>query len=510
MRNSVRTVLAGSVIAALSLASCSSDERRFDEPPGTLGVPDSGPEAPSSCEGRRCSRDLHAVVDGCTGDVVQACGEGEGCAKDTCVPACQAAATAEGSLGCSFWTTPPDHERDFQASCFAAFVANTWTTPATVTARFGAEPLDISRNVYRAIQTPTSLRYERIDGPIPPGEVGIVFLSQAEVGGVQSRSIRCPLGVEAAHFGVVVEPHQTSITKAFQLETNVPVSVYSVFPYGGADSHVPTATLLLPTHSWGTQYLLIDGYDASLEDPFVQIVAQEDDTVVSVNPRADVRPGIGVAGAVAGSVASWTLSRGQVLELRQPVSLAGSPIESNHPVALFGGTVCSYVPRDVPACDTLQQQIPPLHQWGSSYSAAPYKSRRPSTSAGQPVPETHLWRIVGARDGTALTWYPSRPMGAPETLSSGQFAFLRSDVPFTVRSQGSDYPFYFAQYMTGANLYGTMGDPEFVNVIPDEQFLDHYVFFVDYTYRDSTLTVVRRKDAKGFHDVTLDCAGIVS
>jgi hypothetical protein len=42
-----------------------------------------------------------------------------------------------------------------------------------------------------------------------------------------------------------------------------------------------------------------------------------------------------------------------------------------------------------------------------------------------------------------------------------------------------------------------------VNIIPDEQFLDRYVFFVDYTYADSNLTFVRRKDENGFHDVRL-------
>ena len=50
-------------------------------------------------------------------------------------------------------------------------------------------------------------------------------------------------------------------------------------------------------------------------------------------------------------------------------------------------------------------------------------------------------------------------------------------------------------------------DPDFVNVPPTDQYLDHYVFFTDYTYPDTRLTVVRRKTANGFAPVTLDCAG---
>jgi len=64
--------------------------------------------------------------------------------------------------------------------------------------------------------------------------------------------------------------------------------------------------------------------------------------------------------------------------------------------------------------------------------------------------------------------------------------------------------------MTGGEKYSTDGDPDFVTVVPDDQFLDDYVFFVDHTYKTSTLTFVRKKDKSGFHDVKLDCAGTVS
>jgi hypothetical protein len=79
-----------------------------------------------------------------------------------------------------------------------------------------------------------------------------------------------------------------------------------------------------------------------------------------------------------------------------------------------------------------------------------------------------------------------------------------------VKSQDLEHPFFLAVHMSGASKYQTLGDPDFVNIVPDEQFLDHYVFFLDHTYADSNLTVVRRKGVNGFQDVTIDCVGVVT
>ncbi len=54
---------------------------------------------------------------------------------------------------------------------------------------------------------------------------------------------------------------------------------------------------------------------------------------------------------------------------------------------------------------------------------------------------------------------------------------------------------------------GCAGDPEFVNVIPPAQYLSSYIFFTDPTY----LVFVRKKgNDNAFHDVTLDCAGVLT
>jgi hypothetical protein len=89
--------------------------------------------------------------------------------------------------------------------------------------------------------------------------------------------------------------------------------------------------------------------------------------------------------------------------------------------------------------------------------------------------------------------------------------------PFVVKAQDDKHPFFFASYMTGCQVPGQVppegcaGDPEFVNVIPPEQYLASYVFFTDPTYPDTNLVFVRKKASDGtFKDVQLDCVGTIT
>lgn len=57
---------------------------------------------------------------------------------------------------------------------------------------------------------------------------------------------------------------------------------------------------------------------------------------------------------------------------------------------------------------------------------------------------------------------------------------------------------------------GGYGDPDFQIQIPPAQFGNHYVFFTDPTYPETNLVIVRARGAdKAFHDVKLDCAGVL-
>ncbi len=135
------------------------------------------------------------------------------------------------------------------------------------------------------------------------------------------------------------------------------------------------------------------------------------------------------------------------------------------------------------------------------------------------IVENPPWRLVGAVDGTTLTWDPAPPPGASMTLGLGQVALFNSPGPFVVKSQDKDHPFYVSGYMEGCaqydpdtSIYHTdcRGDPEFVNVIPPDQYLSEYVFFTDPTYPETNLVLVRKKNGSAFEDVSLDCLGNVT
>jgi len=513
-----------SIISAAVLASgplvffaCSSSRSAFDRERG-LFTEDDG-RAPGGCVSTRCSSDLKKVLchreDG-TEDTLRECGSGEGCGNGACIPACSSAELAMGSTGCAFGALPSDTMTDGTAgSCFAVIVSNTWETPASLKATLGATPIDIGPSTYYAEMNGAKIEYTRVDGPIAPGKAAIVFLSQdSDPQKLQGNFTPCPNGVVAA---VTEDPigHGTTRTRAFFLEMDVPVSAYSIYPYGGARSHVSTATSLLPLSSWGTNYVAVSAWSdrvAQSSSPTLQILASEDDTVVRMRSNVDISDGNGVPGVARGQVQSWKLARGEVLQITQPNDPSGSPIEADKPIGLFGGAECPFVPPTTGACDALQQQIAPTAQWGSSYALVPYRPRLAKGNAGSELREEVPWRFVGAVDGTKLTYDPSPPpFGAPETLEAGQTVTFTTTYTGTVRSQDSAHPFHVTMFMTGgATSPRELGDPDFVTAVATDQFLDRYIFFTDHTYPETTLTFVRRATPGGFAPVTLDCMGEVS
>jgi IgGFc binding protein len=222
---------------------------------------------------------------------------------------------------------------------------------------------------------------------------------------------------------------------------------------------------------------------------------------VPVTPRGVV------AGGPANVTLSYSLSRGQVLQLTQVDDLSGSPIQTNHPVGVWGGHYCMQIPGPgQPACDAAHEQIPPIQALGSLYAGVQYRSRVVS-DAGVVTEETVPYRIMGMVDGTTITFDPPTVPG-PGTLSAGQVLEFWSDMPFVVRSQDDQHPFYLAEHMTGGTMAsdGVTGDPETVNAIPPAQYLPRYTFFTDPTYSETNLVLVRDVAYDGtYKDVTLDC-----
>lgn len=451
----------------------------------------------TSCQ-THCTGDLKTVVD-CNNQVVTQCQPDQGCANGACIDdPCEAARQSKSSYGCDYWALKTDIIADGSGACFAAFVANTWDTPVHITADRGGQPVNPSSIVIPSGQG-SGLTYTPYDSAagLAPGEVAILFLSRGD-GFLPACPVTPALVGDSGVLG-------TGIGTAFHITTDRPIVAYQILPYGGGSSAATSASLLLPTSVWDTNYVAINAYQKSQAVPYAQpsldVVATEDNTQVTILPKTPIVGGAGVASAPANQPTIYTLNRGQYLQLSQDQELTGSPIGSDKPIGLFGAASCLNVPVSAYACDTAQQQIPPVKALGNEYVGVRYRGR-----GGQD--EAPPWRIVGMVDGTTLSWSPSAPAGAPTSLQLGGVYEFNAAGPFIVTSQDAEHPFYLASYMTGGDQFNGEGDPEWVNVVPAAQYLNDYVFFTDPTYSETDLVVVRRPDANGtYAEVNLDCAG---
>ncbi|MBZ5713876.1 IgGFc-binding protein [Nannocystis pusilla] len=471
---------------------------------GTTGTTAVDPSATNTDSGGsciKCSPDLHGV-ETCEGELVFECEGTDGCDDETvsCINACQAAENSKQSVGCEYYATFMQHHDGPQSRCFAAFVANTWNTPAKLAVTRQGQPLDIATFA----RIPTGMGQGLSYGPydpvagLAPGEVAILFLAGPQ-GNPQQGSAPCPVA-SAVPQGADVAG--TGLGHSFRISSDVPVVAYQINPYGGGSAAVTGASLLLPTSAWDTNYVVINSLPASIGQPSANIIAHHDDTTVKIEPVVALAGGGGIPGSPAGVPVEFKLDAGQHAQLTQTAELTGSVIQSDKPIGLMGGHTGMQAPVGTAYSDHAEQMIPPIRALGSEYVGVMYRPR---------VNEPAIWRVVGAVDGTELTW--STDVGGPATLSRGDKVEFITSTPFVVSSQDDDHPFFLFTYMSGStwmpNLSGR-GDSDYVISVPVDQYLPRYVFFTDPTYPETNLVLVRTKTEDDvFEDVTLDCAGVV-
>jgi hypothetical protein len=487
----------------------SGGDRQEDGTGGGLPPLDPDPDPPCPTH---CDSDLKSVVD-CEGRLVAECADGDACLDGACVEdACAAALASQTSVGCDYWAIKPDQSIDSaRVACFAVVVANTWDTALTLEVTFQGESLSERPFVHLPRGQGLELSYEAYDPAtgVPPGDVAILFLADsAEPGGPYPG---CPV---APYFKEEVGVWDTGRGEAFHIETTAPAAVYSVVPYGGGAGATTSASLLLPTGLWEREYIAVNPFAKSelvaQGLPSLNILASEDGTTVDILPKVPIVGGPGVDPAPAGEPVTYVLDRGEFLQISQVEELTGSPIASDKPIAVWGGSSCMNIPVATPTGDAAHQQLPPISAMGHEYVAVRHRNR---ATAGN-VEEESPWRIVAAVDGTELEWEPAAPPDAPAALDQGVVYEFWSTGPFIVKSQDEEHPFYVGQYMTSGTHVAEgaqEGDPEWINVVTPQQYLKSYVFFTDPTYPETSLVVVREPGIDGaFFDVTLDCEGVLS
>lgn len=297
---------------------------------------------------------------------------------------------------------------------------------------------------------------------------------------------------------------------AYRVTADLPVIAYQFSPFDGSVSYLSDASLLLPVSAWDTVHL-VPAWPSGIADGFnnypahVQIVASGP-TQVTVNvPEGTI--GGNVAALPPGTPSTFTLEDGDVLQLGAipGQSLDGAYITSTAPVGVFSSNNCADVPNRANSCccEHLEEQIFGLQTWGTSYVAAqmPLRGVEPS-----------IYRILAQEDNTTITFTAS-----PNVTGLPPFVTLnaRQRVEFEVSGSGapadffasSDKPFHINQFTVGATVVlagGSLGDPDMIQAIPTEQYLNRYVVLVPNTWIFDFAVLVRPVGAV----VSLDSAPI--
>lgn len=382
---------------------------------------------------------------------------------------CAQAATADTTVGCLFYAVDLDQNGPLENDQYAVAVSNVQLAdPATVT---------IEKRIGGVWQV--------VAGP----------------------QVVAPLDLFA--FPLPNNNQQSSGIKAdgtYRVTADVPVIAYQFNPLimGSASSD---ASMLYPVTSWDYINQVVhwgDGYGKG----YITIVAAEDGTMVEVTPAVATMAGAGVPAGNAGQPFMIALNEGEIAEVMvqaENTQLTGTKVVSDeqHPIAVFSGHECAWIPLNVVACDHIEEQLSGVRLWGTEFAAA----RVPVRYA--PAPETSLWQILASEDDTVVTITAAPEVtGLPNTpamLDQGQklefFAGGSMAHPGDLRISASK-PIAVANYMTGfGNLPATNdGDPAMVQLSAVEQFLPRYVVLVPNQWNIDVLVITKPVGA----EVTVD------
>ncbi|MCQ4167719.1 putative Ig domain-containing protein, partial [Tahibacter harae] len=181
---------------------------------------------------------------------------------------------------------------------------------------------------------------------------------------------------------------------AVHVVSDAPVTVVSM----NRLIHSTDAAVIYPIDVLGRNYTVIDYPRKSGEGGQVAFVATENNTVVTIAPPAT---GQAVQGPSGPTTDSWTvtLQRGQAYQLNawempaiDYAPYSGARLMASAPLAVFGGSICGFVPDEVEACDHLYEQLLPDRNLGQDFIAGNLATR----SVG------NMYRFVATQDDTAV------------------------------------------------------------------------------------------------------------
>jgi hypothetical protein len=240
---------------------------------------------------------------------------------------------------------------------------------------------------------------------------------------------------------------------------------------------------IIPSVGWGTEYIVaafasyayLPGYE--LPSEFV-VIANQDNTTVTINPSTDLREGISTAVAYPRKKPfTIVLQKGQAVQYQasaangnmEDYDVTGTIITSSKPVGVVGGVMCANVPAENPYCDHICDMIPPTRTWATTYYTAPYINRKGGDGM----------LVIAKEDNTTITRTSKSGTRTHCVLNKYQ-SYMRHDID-EASKWSSDKPFLLVQYCNSTDYpdpgsNNGIGDPNMTIVNSVEQFSPYVLF----------------------------------
>ncbi len=327
---------------------------------------------------------------------------------------------------------------------------------------------------------------------------------------------------------------------AYFITSDLPVRAAQFNPFhyllGANQGFTADASLLLPTRDLGTRTVIMtrsnwfletvnrDSFDYHCNYPGnLVVMAVEDDTRVTVVPRARLAEGDDVASTPAGAPLALRLDRGDVAQLMTEsdfldcpggpgtarividqdtyctgglaFDLTGTTVTSDRPVAVWGGHNLAFIPYDLWAGDLLEEVMPPLDTLGTHHLVALTELPAADTAA-------NFLRVLAVEDHTRVEFSP--PVHAPVSLDAGELI----ELPVSGRLHlevNSSAPVLVGKFVLAADYFGLeLGDPSFGIVVPTHRFRSEYRLALPGNFQYNTLQIVAPLPATPAQRIWLD------
>ncbi len=198
-----------------------------------------------------------------------------------------------------------------------------------------------------------------------------------------------PFTVEANHTVQVVIPRDSVTFYSSEVISGRGIHVTSDAPVNvnflNYQNYTTDGSIVLPSSSVGYNYIITD-YVPLFYSEFL-IVANEDNTAITINPTANLESGF-----PAGGELNIMLNQGQVYQVKSINSLTGTLVTSGNRknFSLFAGNSCTFVPPDRGTCNHLVEQMYPTESWGKTFVTVPLATKT----------RGDVYRIVALDDNT--------------------------------------------------------------------------------------------------------------